>query len=61
MSILCALPKKFASLFTDCWLGDYLRLPGLGIQLGDADISVDSLILFQHYFLLIPNQSVFPR
>lgn len=50
---------KFALLFTDCRLGDYLRLTGLGIQLGDADISVDCLIffiLFQHYCLPISNQ-----
>ena len=53
---------KFASLFTDCRLGDYLRLTGLGIRLGDADISVDSFffILFQRYCLIIPNQIRIP-
>lgn len=46
ISIISTLPIKFALLFTDCWLGNYLRLTGLGIELGDADISLDSLILF---------------
>ena len=57
--LLYAANKKFASIFTDCRLGDYLRPTRLGIRLSDADISIDSLIffiLFQHYCLLIPNQ-----